>query len=290
MYQNISLVKMNNACNCIILNKSLIQALVISRLDYCCSLLLGTKKANIDHLQRLQNSAARFIFDIPQYESAKPYLQQLHWLPVQERIHFRILTYVFKCLNSQVPKYLSELLHTHQSSRDTRSSKEYRLNQLVIPNRFSKKAFSYMGPVLWNNLDNSIRTATTVDKKKFTTVDFNYNIIIVFYNIVKALWVIIIKRYGNNNKKNNKKFSILREITVRGTPLYVWFWKFSYCTVLLLVWTALRVVPLALMISLYWGHKSNSMLSCFLCDIIILSLLCKSDYNFLKYWNIIQFK
>ena len=38
---------------------------------------------NIDHLQHLQNSAARFIFDIPQYESAKPYLQQLHWLPVQ---------------------------------------------------------------------------------------------------------------------------------------------------------------------------------------------------------------
>ena len=40
--------------------KSLIQALAISRLDYCCSLLLGTKKANIDHLQRLQNLAARF--------------------------------------------------------------------------------------------------------------------------------------------------------------------------------------------------------------------------------------
>ena len=83
---------------------SLIQALVISRLNYCCSLLLGTKKANIDHLQRLQNSAARFIFDIPQYESAKPYLQQFHWLPVQEIIHFRILTYIFKCLNSQAPK------------------------------------------------------------------------------------------------------------------------------------------------------------------------------------------
>ena len=131
--------------------KSLMQALVISHLDYCCSLLLGTKKANIVHLQCLQNSAARFIFDIPQYESAKPYLQQLHWLPVQERIHFRILTYVFKCLNSQAPKYLSELLQIHQSSRDTRSSKEYRLNQLIIPNRFSEKAFSYMGPVLWNN-------------------------------------------------------------------------------------------------------------------------------------------
>ena len=181
-------------------HKSLIQALIISCLDYCFSLLLGTKKANIDHLQRLQNSAARFIFDIPQYESAKPYLQQLHWLPIynsfigkkefileflnmkalnhiynsfigyhlqqlhwQERIHFRILTYVFKCLNSQAPKYLSELLQIHQSSRDTRSSKEYRL---IIPNRFSEKAFSYMGPVLWNSLDNSIRTATSVDKFK----------------------------------------------------------------------------------------------------------------------------
>ena len=62
--------------------KSLKQAFVISRLDYCCSLLLGTKKANIDHLQCLQNSAARFIFGIPPHESAKPYIQLLHWLSV----------------------------------------------------------------------------------------------------------------------------------------------------------------------------------------------------------------
>ena len=146
--------------------KSLIQALVISCQDYCCSLILGTKKANIDHLQHLQNSAARFIFDIPQYESTKPYLQQLHWLPAQERIHFRILTYVFNCLNSQAPEYLSESLQIHQPSRDTRSNKEYRLNELVIPNRFNEIAFTYMGPALWNNLDISIRTATSVDKFK----------------------------------------------------------------------------------------------------------------------------
>ena len=81
----------------------MIQALVISLLDYYCNLLLGTKKANIDHLQHLQNSAVRFIFDIPQYENTKPYLQQLRWLPVQENIHFRILTYVFK----GTPRYLS---------------------------------------------------------------------------------------------------------------------------------------------------------------------------------------
>ena len=157
-------VFVHKKCAAIQARKSLIQALVISRLHYCCSLLLGTKKANIDHLQRSRILLPGFFFDIPQYESAKPYLQQLHWLPVQERIHFRILTYVFKCLKSQAPKYLSQLLQIHQSSRDTRSSKEYRLNQLIIPNRFSKKAFSYMGPVLWNNFDNSIRTATSVDK------------------------------------------------------------------------------------------------------------------------------
>ena len=81
----------------VIARKSLIQALVISRLDYCCSLLLGQKKANIDHLQCLQNSAATFIFAIPQYESVKPYLQQLLWLPVQERIH---LEFSFRSLNA----------------------------------------------------------------------------------------------------------------------------------------------------------------------------------------------
>ena len=123
--------------------KSLIQALLISRLDYCCSLLLGTMTANIDHLHVSKILLPGLFLT---------YLQQLHWLPVQEKIHFRILTYVFKCLNSQAPKYLSELLQIHHSSGDTRCSKEYTLNQLVIPNRFSEKALSHMGPVFWNNL------------------------------------------------------------------------------------------------------------------------------------------
>ena len=98
---------------------------------------VNTKKGNINHVQCLQNSAARFIIDIPQYESTKPYLQQLYWLPVQGRIHFRILNYVFKCL--KLPDTQILFPQIHRSSRDTRSSKEYRLNQQVFPNRFGEK-------------------------------------------------------------------------------------------------------------------------------------------------------
>ena len=54
-------------------HKSSIQSLAILHLDYCHSLFLGPKKANIDNLQHLQNSAARFNFSIPCHESAKPY-------------------------------------------------------------------------------------------------------------------------------------------------------------------------------------------------------------------------
>lgn len=51
-----------------------------------------------------------------------PVLASLHWLPVQHRIHFKILLFVYKTLNDLAPSYLSELLSYQQSSRSLRSS------------------------------------------------------------------------------------------------------------------------------------------------------------------------
>ena len=72
--------------------RSLVQATVQSRLDYCSSLLYGIKNQNISHLQRIQNSAARLIYRLPSYEHSSGLQHKLHWLPVKQRIEFRILT------------------------------------------------------------------------------------------------------------------------------------------------------------------------------------------------------
>ena len=85
----------------------LIEGQIIENILYSMisCLLFGTKKKNIQHLQRLQNSAARLIFQAHQRDSVSSMLIDLHWLPINERILFRNLTYVHKCLNDNAPAY-----------------------------------------------------------------------------------------------------------------------------------------------------------------------------------------
>lgn len=78
--------------------KSLVQSYVISRLDYANSLLQGSNKCLVNKLQVVQNSAARLIFNVPRFSHATPLLHSLHWLPIEQRINFKVLTLTFKCL------------------------------------------------------------------------------------------------------------------------------------------------------------------------------------------------
>ena len=66
--------------------KILVQALIISKLDYCNSFLLGIPKYNIDMIQRLQNMACRPIFNLHRYDHITSYLKLLHWLKIEYRI------------------------------------------------------------------------------------------------------------------------------------------------------------------------------------------------------------
>ena len=72
--------------------ETLIHAFITSRADYCNSLLYGLPKCQLNELQRVQNAAARLIFNASQFCHITPLLVQLHWLPVIHRItDFKIL-------------------------------------------------------------------------------------------------------------------------------------------------------------------------------------------------------
>ncbi|XP_030835023.1 cytochrome P450 2J6-like [Strongylocentrotus purpuratus] len=87
-----------------------VRALVSSRIDYANSLLCGTSALNVKRLQRAQNRAAKLVFRAKKYDHVTPFLQQLHWLPVEKRITYKILTITYKCLNNSAPNYLTKLL------------------------------------------------------------------------------------------------------------------------------------------------------------------------------------
>ena len=91
-------------------SNKLMVSLVISHQDYTNALLGGLPKCSIDQLQRVQNIAAKIVLGIGRYNSSSRCLAELHWLPIQQRIEFKIITLVHKSLHGLAPQYLVDLL------------------------------------------------------------------------------------------------------------------------------------------------------------------------------------
>ena len=68
--------------------EKLVHAFIISRLDYCNSLLYGIAEYQTMKLQRVMNASARLIYRAHKFCHITPLLAELHWLPVRSRIHY----------------------------------------------------------------------------------------------------------------------------------------------------------------------------------------------------------
>ena len=90
--------------------KSIAMAMVSARLDYCNSVLYATSQMNVNKLQRVQNMLARTVVQAPKYDHVTPILAELHWLPLEARIRYKIALMTFNVLTAEQPYYLS-LIH-----------------------------------------------------------------------------------------------------------------------------------------------------------------------------------
>ncbi len=133
-----------------------------SRLDYC-NALGGCPASSINKLQIVQNAAARVLTRSRKYDHITPILQSLHWLPIKFRISYKILLLTYTAINDLAPAYLTNLLSCYNPSHSLRSQ-NYGL--LVVPRiaRSTKKgrAFSYLGPKLWNSLPDNVQGSDTL--------------------------------------------------------------------------------------------------------------------------------
>ncbi len=81
----------------------LVQALVISSLDYSNALLAGLPSCTIKPLQMIQNVAARLVFCDPKKAHVTPLFISLHWLPVAARIKFKTLMFAYRTATGLAP-------------------------------------------------------------------------------------------------------------------------------------------------------------------------------------------
>jgi hypothetical protein len=108
--------------------EKLIHCFISSTLDYCNSLYLGLPNALLKKLQRVQNAAARILTVTFRNEHITPILFQLHWLPVEARIQFKILLFMHKCFYSTAPSYLCVLFTKSVQCRSMRSTNDALFN------------------------------------------------------------------------------------------------------------------------------------------------------------------
>ena len=102
-------------------------SLVQSWLVYCSSCLRSMRKNQLLRLQRFQNTAARIATQTKRSDHITPILHELHWLPVEMRIDYKILSLVYSCIKDVAPQYLRALLSRYPPVRHLRSSIQSRL-------------------------------------------------------------------------------------------------------------------------------------------------------------------
>ena len=149
---------------------TLVSAFVLSRIDYCNSLLFGSTHDVTSHLQRIQNYAARVILRLPKSSSITIHLKSLHWLPVKVRSTYKIACLCYHCHSSTAPSYVTDMLHRKPLHTSNTRSSSYTMPLLNRPAhskaKLGDRSFSFASSSVWNSITNDVRCAPSLSSFK----------------------------------------------------------------------------------------------------------------------------
>ena len=146
-----------------------VSAFVLSRIDYCNSLLFGFTHDVTSHLQRIQ-TMQRVILRLSKSSSITIHLKSHHWLPVKVRSTYKMACLCYHCHSSTVPSYVTGMLHRKPlHTRNTRSS-SYTMPLLNRPAHskatLGDRSFSFASSSVWNSIPNDVRCAPSLSSFK----------------------------------------------------------------------------------------------------------------------------
>ena len=149
---------------------TLVSAFVVSRIDYCNSLLFGSTRDVTSHLQRIQNYAARVILCLPKSSSITIHLKLFHWLPVKVRSTYKIACLCYHCHSSTAPSYVTDMQHRKPlHTRNSRSS-SYTMPLLNRPAHskatLGDRSFSFASSSVRNSIPNDVWCAPSLSSFK----------------------------------------------------------------------------------------------------------------------------
>ena len=175
--------KISDKVTNISLRTQLVHSGILSKIDYCNSLYASLPNIQIKKLQKLINSSARFIFNIKgkaRFQHITPKLQQLHFLPMEYRIKFKICLMVYKTINNiNAPLYLQQLINTRKPiiNRSLRIDHDKLILTCKTPEKqnYKNRSFSFTAPSLWNQLPINVRESPTVSLFKNSLKTFYFS-------------------------------------------------------------------------------------------------------------------
>jgi len=145
--------------------KTLVHAFIISRIDYCNSVLSDVSKVHLSKLQSVLHAAARLITRKQKYDHISATVRDyLHWLPIEQRIAYKISLITYKSLHNIAPDYLAELCKLVAADIGRSHLRSAARGDLIVPKTktktFGPRSFAASGPANWNKLAPDVRDIT----------------------------------------------------------------------------------------------------------------------------------
>ena len=162
-YLQLRIISRNKYCMNIETMEKLLMSQVMSHLNFCCLLYCELPEYLLKKLQQVQNCAVRLLKGISKRDHITPHIKDLKWLTVKTFIKLRYAVVICRCINGDMPGYLTSMLKLHLAPKNFRSNYDTLLELPRVNKNIGSRSFSHLGPKIWNEIPKEIKHSSTLN-------------------------------------------------------------------------------------------------------------------------------